>query len=152
VAFRATLKGSGQTGIFTERAGEPPQILYLTGGRFTALPNQNIQRTGHQVVFSATLSAGGDGLFRGDGVTTTTITTTGKTYSAFTAANVANDEGTVAFLANLTAGGQAIVTSDGTELHTVVDTSGPFKSFTGFLSFNNDGQVLFAADLAVIIE
>jgi hypothetical protein len=94
------------------------------------------------------LSAGGDGLFRGDGVTTTTIATTGKTYSAFTAASVANDAGTVAFLANLTAGGQAIVTSDGTELHTVVDTSGPFESFTGFVSFNNDGQVLFAANLA----
>jgi hypothetical protein len=148
VAFRATLKGSGQTGIFTERAGEPPRILYLTGGRFTALPNQNIQRTGNQVVFAATLSAGGDGLFRGDGVTTTTIATTGKTYSAFTSASVANDAGTVAFLANLTAGGQAIVTGDGTELHTVVDTSGLFKSFTGFLSFNNDGQVLFAANLA----
>jgi hypothetical protein len=148
LAFRATLKGSGQAGIFTERAGEPPRILYLTGGRFAALQSQNIQRTGNQVVFWATLSAGGDGLYRGDGVTTTTIATTGDTYSSFTTASVANDAGTVAFLANLTAGGQAILTSDGSNLNTVADTSGLFSSFTGFVTFNNAGQVVFAANLA----
>jgi hypothetical protein len=148
VAFRATLKGSGQTGVFTERAGEPPRILYLAGGRFTDLWSQNIQRTGNQVVFWATLSAGRDGLFRGDGVTTTTIATTCDTYSGFTPASVANDEGTVAFLANLKAGGQAIVTGDGTQLTTVAATGDVFSDFTGLVSINNDGQVAFAADLA----
>jgi hypothetical protein len=148
VAFRATLKGSGQTGIFTERAGEPPRILYLTGGRFTDLWSQNIQRTGNLVVFGATLSTGGDGLFRGDGVTTTTIATTGDTYSSFTPASVANDAGTVAFLANLTAGDQAIVTGDGTQLTTIAATGDVFSDFTGNVSINNDGEVVFAADLA----
>jgi hypothetical protein len=148
VAFRATLKGSGQTGIFTERAGEPPRILYIAGGRFAALQSQNIQRTGNQVVFWATLSCGRDGLFRGDGVTTTTIATTGDIYGGFTPAGVANDAGTVAFLANLTAGGQAIVTWDGTQLTTVAATGDVFSDFTGLVSINNDGQVAFAADLA----
>jgi hypothetical protein len=148
VAFRATLKGSGQTGIFTERAGEPPRILYIAGGQFTALWSQNIQRTGNLVVFGATLNTGGDGLFRGDGVTTTTIATTGDTYSSFTPASVANDAGTVAFLANLTGGGQAIVMGDGTQLTTVAATGDVFSDFTGLVSINNDGQVAFAADLA----
>src|SRR6516162_10039401 len=53
VAFRATLKGSGQTGIFTERAGEPPEVLYVTGGPYTALLAQNIQRNGNQVAVIA---------------------------------------------------------------------------------------------------
>jgi hypothetical protein len=149
VAFRATLKGSGQTGIFTERAGEPPRILYITGGRFTDLWSQNIQRTGNQVVFGATLRAGGeDGLFRGDGVTTTTIAKTGDIYSGFTPASVANDAGTVAFLANLTGGGQAIVMGDDdTQLMTIAATGDQFSDFTGLVSINNDGQVAFAADL-----
>jgi hypothetical protein len=144
LAFRATLK-SGGAGIFTDRAGEPPSILYVTGGQFAALLSQNIQRNGNQVVFLATLSTGGDGIFLGDGLTTTTIATTGGTYSAF-AGGVANDAGTVAFVATLTAGGQAIVTGDGTHLTTIADTSGPYSSFIG-ATLNNDGEVVFAANL-----
>src|SRR6266851_9275719 len=106
VAFRAALK-SGGSGIFTERSGEPPSILYVTGGRFANFLSQTIQRNGNKVAFAAALSAGGDGVFLGNGLTSTTIATTGDTYSAF-AGGVANDAGTVAFLANLRAGGQAI--------------------------------------------
>src|SRR5262245_6901474 len=146
VAFRATLK-SGGTGVFTERAGEPPQTLYVTGGRFADILNQNIQRNGSLVAVLATLSAGGEGVFLGDGVTTTTIVTTGNTYSAF-AAPVANDSGLVAFDATRTDGSQAIMTGDGTRLTTVAATGGPFRDFTGNVSINNDGQIVFAADLA----
>src|SRR5262249_17394379 len=98
VAFRATLKAGG-TGVFTERAGEPPQTLYVTGGQFADILNQNIQRKGNLVAVLATLNSGGEGVFLGDGVTTTTIVTTGDTYSAF-ASPVANDAGLVAFEAN----------------------------------------------------
>jgi streptogramin lyase len=147
VAFRATLKGSGQTGIFTERAGEPPEVLYVTGGPYTALLAQNIQRNGNQVAVIATLASGEDTLFLGDGVTSTTIATTGTTYSAFAAA-VANDAGLVAFIANLTAGRQAVLTGNGAQLTTVASTGGFFSNFIGNVSINNDGQVVFAADLA----
>jgi streptogramin lyase len=145
VAFRATLK-SGGTGIFTERAGEPPEVLYVTGGQYTALLAQNIQRNGNQVAVIATLRSGEDTLFLGDGVTSTTIATTGATYSAFSAA-VANDTGLVAFMANLTAGGQAVLTGDGTQLRTIAATGQFFSDFIGNVSINNDGQVVFAADL-----
>jgi hypothetical protein len=146
VAFRATLK-SGGAGIFTERAGEPPSVLYVTGGRFAALLSQGIQRNGNEVAFRATMSTGGDGVFLGDGLTTTTIATTGDTYSAFSG-GVANDAGTVAFVANLTAGGQAIVTGDGTHLTTIADTSGPYSGFIGNAAINNAAQAVFAANLA----
>jgi streptogramin lyase len=146
VAFRATLK-SGGTGIFAERAGEPPQILYVTGGQFADLLGQNIQRNGNQVAILATLTSGGEGVFLGDGVTTTTIATTGVTYSAF-AAPVANDAGLVAFMANRTGSGQVIMTGDGSHLTTIAATGGLFSHFTGNVSINNDGQVVFAADLA----
>jgi hypothetical protein len=146
VAFRATLK-SGGTGVFTERAGEPPQLLYVAGGQFTAILNQNIQRNGDLVAVLATLSAGGEGVFLGDGVTTTTIVTTGDTYSSL-AAPVANDGGLVAFEANRADGSQAIMTGDGTHLTTVAATGGRFRDFTGNVSINNDGEVVFAADLA----
>jgi hypothetical protein len=63
----------------------------------------DIQRNGIHVVFRATLSSGGDGVFLGDGLTTTTIATTGDTYSAFTA-SVPNGAGNVALMVNLTAG------------------------------------------------
>jgi hypothetical protein len=146
VAFRATLK-SGGTAILLGQANEAPHILYVTGGLFSALLSQNLSRNRSDVVFRASLSTGGEGVFRGDGVTTTTIATSGDTYSTF-AASTMNDAGTVAFEANLRAGGQAIVTGNGTELHTVVDTTGPFSSFFGNVSLSNDGQVVFAANLA----
>jgi hypothetical protein len=145
VAFRATLK-SGGIGIFTDRSGEAPRILYVTGGQFAALQYANIQRSGNEVVFRATLSSGGDGVFLGDGLTTTTIATTGDTYSAFTA-SVPNDAGQVAMMANLTTGGQAVLTGDGTHLTTIADTSGRFGSFFGNVAINNDGQVVFSANL-----
>jgi hypothetical protein len=146
VSFRATLT-SGGTGIFTGRAGQPPSILYVTGGRFADLLGQIIQRNGNEVSFGATLGTGETGLFVGDGLTTTTIATTGDTYSAL-AAGPANDAGTEAFLATLRAGGQAIVTGDGTHLTTIADTSGPYSSFFGSTIVNDDGQVVFSANLA----
>jgi hypothetical protein len=147
VAFGATLT-SGGAGIFTGRAGEAPRILYVTGGRFAALLSApTIQRNGDEVSFLASSSTGQDGIFLGDGRTTTTIATTGDTYRAL-AGGVANDAGTVAFIADLTAGGQAIVTGDGTQLTTVADTGGRFSSFFGNVAINNDGQVVFAANLS----
>jgi hypothetical protein len=148
VAFRATLNPVG-TGILTDRAGEAPQTLYVTGGQFTGLFQPIIQRNGDEVAFRATLTTPGQqGIFLGDGQTTTTIATTGGAYGAFLG-GVPNDEGTVAFIADLTAGGQAIVTGDGTQLTTIADTtSGRFKSFLGnTATINNLGQVVFAANL-----
>ena len=149
VAFRATLR-SGVTGIFTERAAEPPHTLYLTGNQFSSLFQPIIQRNGDEVSFRATLtSTGQGGVFVGDGNTTTTIATTGDTYSAFLGSVTINDQGTVSFIANLTAGGQAVVTGDGTHLTAIADTSGSFSSFLGnTATINNDGQVVFAANLA----
>jgi hypothetical protein len=73
VAFRATLN-SGGTGIFTDRAGEAPQTLYVTGGQFTGLFQPIIERNGDEVAFRATLTTPGQqGIFLGDGQTTTTI-------------------------------------------------------------------------------
>jgi hypothetical protein len=147
VAFRATLK-SGGTGIFTDRAGEEPRILYVTGGRFSALLTAPIiQREGDEVSFRATLNTGQDGVFLGDGKTTTTIATTGGIYRALSG-GVTNDEGEVAFIANLTSGGQAIVTGDGTHLTTIAETGSRFSSFFGNATINNRGQVVFAANLA----
>src|SRR5207237_3590984 len=129
------------------RAGELPSILYVTGGRFANFLSQTIQRNGNKVAFAAALSAGGDGVFLGDGLTTPTIATTGDTYSAF-AGGVANDAGTVAFLANLTAGSQAIVTGDGTHLPTIVDTTGRHDGIVTRPALTNDSQVVFASTLA----
>jgi hypothetical protein len=155
VAFRATLKGSGQTGIFTGRAGEAPRILYVTGGLFSALSLPNVQRNGHKMTILGTLSSTGqDGIFLGDdaGGPVTTIATTGDVYSAFSAFGGGvpiNDAGTaVAFRADLAKGGQTVATWDGTEVHTVADTTGPYSSFFGNVSLNNDGQVVFSANLA----
>jgi len=149
VAFRATLQ-SGVTGIFTERAGQTPHTLYVTGDQFSSLFQPIIQRHGDEASFRATLSSTGQGgVFMGDGDTTTTIATTGDTYSAFLGSVTINDKGTVSFIANLTAGGQAIVEGDGSELTTIADTSGPFSSFLGnTATINNGGQVVFAANLA----
>jgi hypothetical protein len=147
VAFGATLTWGG-AGIFTGRAGEAPRILCVTGGRFAALLSApTIQRNGNEVSFLARLSTGQDGIFLGDGRTTTTIVTTGYTYRAL-AGGLANDAGTVAFIADLTAGGQAIVTGDGTQLTTIADTGGRFSGFFGNVTINNGGQVAFAANLA----
>jgi hypothetical protein len=148
VAFRATLNSG--TGIFTDSAGEAPQTLYITGGQFSALLQPIIQRNGNEVSFRGTLtSTGQDGVFLGDGQTTTTIATTGVTYNGFTG-GVTNDQGTVAFIANLSGGGQAVVTGDGTHLTTIADTtSGRFSGFLGnTATINNRGQVVFAASLA----
>jgi hypothetical protein len=147
VAFRATLKSSG-TGIFTDRAGEAPRTLYVTGGQFTALFQPIIQRNGDEMSFRATLNTGQEGVFLGGGHTTTTIATSGGTYSAFLG-GVTNDKGMVSFIANLTAGGQAIVEGDGRQLATVADTtSGRFSNFLGnTATINNHGQVVFAANL-----
>src|SRR5262249_6836509 len=122
VAFRATLNPVG-TGIFTDRAGEAPQTLYVTGGQVTGLFQPIIERNGDEVAFRATLTTPGQqGIFLGDGQTTITIATTGGAYGAFLG-GVPNDEGTVAFIADLTAGGQAIVTGDGQHLTTIADTT-----------------------------
>jgi hypothetical protein len=148
VAFRATLK-SGGTGVFTGRAGQPPNTLYVTGGQFTAFPTSLIQRNGTEVSFGASLSTGQQGVFRGDGVTTTTIATTGDTYSSFVSRAGNNDAGMVAFVANLTTGGQAVVIGDGTQLITIADTgpNSPFSSFFVNPAVNNDGLVVFTAKL-----
>ena len=146
VVFRAVLKTTGQTGIFTDRAGEAPKTLYLTGDAFTALSQPIIQRNGDEVSFEANF-AGGEGIFLGDGTTTTTIATTGGTYSALTG-GVTNDEGQVVFIASLAAGsGQAIVVGDGSQLTTIAQTGSRFSSFFGNATINNDGQVVFAANL-----
>lgn len=147
VVFRATLNADGQTGIFTDHAGEAPKSLYVTGGQFTAFLSQPIiQRNGDEVSFAANLSTGQQGIFLGDGTNTTTIATTGDAYSALTG-GVTNDKGQVVFIATLTAGGQAIVEGDGSQLTTIAETGSQFSSFFGNATINNDGQVVFAVNL-----
>ncbi len=149
VAFRATLKESALTGIFTKPADKPLSMYYVTGDEYVAFLSSNIQRNGNNVAFRATLNdgTGRDGVFLGDGLMTTTIATTGPLYSALTG-GYANDAGTVVFVATLTGGGQAIVTGDGGDPVPLVDTNdGSFSSFFGIAAINNDGQVDFAANL-----
>jgi hypothetical protein len=146
VVLRATRKVGG-TGIFTDVAGEAPRTLYVTGGQFTDLFQPIIQRHGDEVSFQADLNTGQQGVFRGDGNTTTTIATTGGTYSALVG-GVVNDQGMVVFRANLTASGQAVVEGDGRQLTTIATTGSRFSSFFGNVTINNAGRVVFAANLA----
>src|SRR6516162_2081290 len=68
VAFLATLK-SGGSGILAGHAGDPPRILYVTGGRFSSFLAAPIpQRDGGEMSFRATLNTGQTGLFLGDGL------------------------------------------------------------------------------------
>jgi hypothetical protein len=147
VVLRATLT-STQTTIATERAGEPPRLLYVTGGEFTSLSQPIIQRNGDEVSFEAGLSTspGAEGVFLGDGVTTTTIATTGGAYSALTG-GVTNDKGQVVFIATLMGGRQAVVVGDGRQLTTIAETGSGFNSFFGNATINDSGQVVFAANL-----
>jgi hypothetical protein len=147
VAFRATLQ-SNQTGIFTDRAGEAPRTLYVTGGQFKDLFQPIIQRNGDEMSFRATLNGGLEGIFLGDGQTTTTIATSDATYGSFLG-GATNDKGMVSFIANLRAGGQAIVEGNGRQLTTIADTtSGRFSGFLGnTATINNRDQVVFAANL-----
>jgi hypothetical protein len=144
VVLRATLNSGGTTGIFTERAGEPPRQLYVTGGEFNSLGQPIIQRNGDKVSFQAGFGLNSEGIFLGDGLTTTTIATTGGVYNALTG-GVTNDEGQVAFIATLAAGGQAVVVGDGSHLTTIAQTDSQFTSFFGNATINDQGQVVFAA-------
>jgi hypothetical protein len=101
------------------------------------------------VAFDASLKAGGEGIFIGNGGALTPIVDTSGIFSSFVNSDLGtrsvvdiNNSGTVAFHANLDAGGKGIFTSKDGNLTTIVDTSGKFSGLRN-QTINNNGTVVF---------
>jgi hypothetical protein len=151
IAFRGTLD-SGAEGIYTYGPGGLRTIAETTGpySGFGPSPSLPALNNFGQVAFTATLKAGGSGVFLGDGTTTTPLATTASgDATGFAGLAVGlNNRGDAAMVANLAGGGQAILLSTGgAPAVPIADTAGPIASFGSFLNVNDDGLVAFAATL-----
>ncbi len=129
LGFWAFLDVGGQ-GIFTGNGTTTTTIALTTGLPYAAFGNVSpasftpITTTG-ALGFRAELDAGGHGLFRSDGTTTTTIALdSGPIYSYLQPPSM-NSAGTLGFMASLDGGGEGLFTSDGTTTTTIALTSGP---------------------------
>ena len=95
------------------------------------------------VAFRAALDDGRNGVFRANGTTVTTITTSAETFASYSDP-VINQAGTVVFWAQdgpaLT---QKIMTGSGGPLVTIADTTGQFREVYGNPSINAAGTVAF---------
>ncbi|MGB8167798.1 MAG: choice-of-anchor tandem repeat NxxGxxAF-containing protein [Chthoniobacteraceae bacterium] len=112
----------------------------------TTFTSPAISSDGTAVAFSATLDAGGSGVFLvRDGNTTTVASTSGGVFSAFTEVAV-NNSGTVAFSANLVGGGMGVYSGSGGALKTLAVSTGPFSAFSP-PSINDSGTVAVVAHL-----
>ncbi len=136
VAFRARKYGTGGNfveGIYVGDGG-PVATLYDSGGVFqeVGFPQINDQGT---VVFSASLDAGGVGIFAGNGEPATTVANVWDQFSL-------NNAGVVAYRVN-----DSILTNDGGVIATVVDTSGPLKNGLALPAINDLGTVALSARL-----
>ena len=115
------------------------------GNSLTSINNQGT------VAFTATLDAGGTGVFAGSGGEIATIANNSGSFNTFGSPDI-NDAGTIAFSAasdsdsNVTAA-SGIFTSNNGELITFADTSGLFSSFGSDPAINNNGTVAFLASL-----
>lgn len=174
VAFRATLdpSGSGGQGVYTIDAsgGTVTTIAEITGSgspfaNFRILPPviffPNLTVNAHgAVVFAAALSAGGSGIFLGDGLGgITTIADTSMSQFAtadfFTAS--LNDSGAVAFSAALASNRSAVFVAHSPP-SVVIQSGDALLNSTVAMddtatavyanSFNNRGQIAFVATLA----
>lgn len=95
------------------------------------------------VAFGGNLDNGSYGIFKGDGITTTTIFSSTVRFGGVGLATI-NQAGTVAFT-TLNALGSAVFTGNGGPLVTIADTNGPLSSFGGYTAINAAGTVAFTA-------
>jgi hypothetical protein len=127
--------------------GGPPTTIATKGSFFEDFSEAARINDAGMVAFHSPLTAGGQGVFRGNGTTTTTIAdTNGSIFGGFDRYVDLNNAGTVVFLAFPKAGGQVIETGTGGALTLVADTNGPFL-FLGDPAINNHGEVAFSAGL-----
>lgn len=99
-----------------------------------------------QVAFSAGLDAGGQGIFVGDGKTTTEIANSYGEFDLFSSPDI-NDEEEIAFLVQRDNGSRGIYLDSYGETELLVDDSGQFSLFNSQPALNNNGEVAFYAEL-----
>ena len=113
-----------------------------TSGPFDYLFTPSINDSG-TVAFIATLDAGGEGVFIGNGTTITTVADDSGPFFAFAEYLRINNSNKVAFIGwPDTVDRSGVFISDGTTTTTIDDTTGPFIEFQG-LSINNNNVVAF---------
>ncbi len=151
-AFGATLTAGGQ-GVFTSN-GTTTTTIAQTGTTFSTfrltttdpiLPA--ISPTSNAVAFFANLTGGGQGIFRGDGATTTTIAST-PTFATFNTFPAINSAGTVSFTAGLPAGTQQVLAGTGTTTTPIATSGTTVPSFAGPTAINAAGTVAFIANFS----
>ena len=173
-----SINNSGTVVWTDNRFSDPQRILTSDGGELTtiadtsgpfsnfggvagnpaaSMPDINDAGT---VAFFANLDVGSEGIFTGDGITTTTIADTSGALDTFATfcnggcslalvrtSPAINNSGQVAFSATLDNRFEGIFRGDGSTLTTIVETSGlgPFQ-FVGAPDINDSGTVVFWAN------
>ena len=122
------------------------RIIADSTGPFSSLGDISLNASG-TVAFSGRLDDGSYGIFKSDGIATTTIFSTTVRLAILGNPSI-NRAGTVAF-ATRAALGEAVFSGNGGPLTTIADTTGPFSSFSGTYStaINVSGTVAFTASL-----
>jgi hypothetical protein len=149
VAFTATLR-DGTQAIYLSRNGS--RTLVASSADFGRFGNLTINDAG-QVGFEASLRAvRGEGIFRADGATLTTIAGTRRAgdFDFVNAGPSMNNSGLVAFIGERIVGGDfidGVYAGDGGPVSAIYDTTGPFADFIGNPSLNDSGAVAFLAVL-----
>jgi len=125
----------------------PALVLYDNTGVFSGGLTAPTLNDFGAVAFVAGLGNGQQGVFLGDGTSTTNIAETDGSFAGFggTIPDVNND-GLVAFFAFQSTGEQGVFTGDGNSTMTFVDSQGPYQEFR-FPNVNAAGAVLFEAIL-----
>jgi hypothetical protein len=139
VAFYGNINGS--SGIFTSQGNLVNQIAD-TNGIYNSFERPSINQSG-AIAFSASLKAGGRGIYTVDssGATNTVVDTSGNFDFLFTPA--INNTGTVAFKGVLDAlGGEGIYIASNGVINKVVDNADNFDFFEN-PTINDNGNVAF---------
>jgi hypothetical protein len=158
VGFWSTLKAGGN-GLFTSNGTTTTTIALSTSPIYISLGNSPSINASGQLAFWATLEGdgfnpGGEGIFRGNGTTTTTIAQTnvaGNSYKSFSTSPAMNSAGTLAFEGNFATSSETIdrlVRSNGTTTTVLAaDTGTPYAAGFSAPSINTAGTVGFRASL-----
>ena len=141
---QAMYTGNGTTTTTIAVTAGPAYIAFGISSPGTFTPMSSSGALG----FRAELDAGGTGLFRSNGTSTTTIALdSSPTFSFFQMPSM-NAAGTLGFLADLDSGPSGLFTSDGTTTTTIALTSGPpFSNFGVLPAINSAGRLGFLASL-----
>ncbi len=115
-------------------------------GPLTSLDISPSINESEQVAFNAGLDAGGQGIFVGDGKSTTEIANSYGEFDLFSSPDI-NDEGAIAFLAQRDDGSRGIYLNSYGETELLVDDSEQFSFFNSQPALNNNGEVAFYAEL-----